>query len=95
MIKAERYNNHYDAFFANESKRQHKNIKKMSNERLFAEFDDIVQVLTLLDHADYAALSGTRPGRLYRLMLHEIKERIKNPPPDAADTGAAGLFEEK
>ena len=94
MIKAERYNNHYTAFFASESKRQHENIKGMSNARLLAEFDDIIEVLTLLDHADYAALSGTKPGRLYRLMLHEIKERL-NHPPEAAGTGADGLFEEK
>ncbi len=75
-MKPERYNNHYEAFFSADSKRQHEDIKGMTNGRLLAELDDIVQVITLLDNADFAALSGTKPGKIYRKIIHEIRERL-------------------
>lgn len=72
-----RYNKRYDAFFSGDSKQQHGNIKGMDNGRLLAELDDIIQVLTLLDNADYAELSCTKPGRIYKLIISEIRERLK------------------
>lgn len=59
-----------------ESRALHLHPEKMTNGRLMAEFDDIVQVLAGASNAEWTSLHTTAAGRAYLLMRREVVSRV-------------------
>lgn len=74
----ERYNSRYNYFFERDTEPTPRETS-LTNDALMTELDDLVQVLTLKDTADYYdLLNGSEPGRRYNAIKAELVRRLNN-----------------
>lgn len=60
-----------------EDKRVHDHPEQMTDGRLLAQLDDIVQILAGADNMEWVNLHSTGAGRAYLLMLRELRTRLE------------------
>lgn len=59
-----------------DSRALHQNPEKMTNGRLLAELDDVVQMLVGASNVEWANLHETAAGRAYLRMRREVASRV-------------------